>query len=151
IMCGIAGVLRLDGQPASTELLRRMIGAIGHRGPDAEGIWTEGPVGFAHARLSIIDIAGGQQPMSTSEPALTITYNGEIFNYLELRNELMRDGHRFRTQSDTEVILRMYAAKGEKCVEYLNGQWAFAIWDARRRSLFVSRDRLGVRPLFYAR
>lgn len=150
-MCGIAGALRFDDQPVSADLLRRMTRALRHRGPDAEGIWTEGPVGFGHARLSILDLAGGQQPMSTSEPALTITYNGEIFNYIELRDELIRAGHRFRTQSDTEVILRMYAAKGERCVDHLNGQWAFAIWDARLRRLFLSRDRLGVRPLFHAR
>lgn len=149
-MCGIAGALRFDDRPASAEHLRRMTRALRHRGPDAEGVWTDGPVGFGHARLSIIDIAGGQQPMSTSEPALTITYNGEIFNYIELRDELIRAGHRFRTRSDTEVILRMYAAKGERCVDQFNGQWAFAIWDARERRLFLSRDRLGVRPLFYA-
>jgi asparagine synthase (glutamine-hydrolysing) len=106
-------------------------------------------VGLAHARLSIIDVAGGQQPMCNEDSSLWITFNGEIFNYLELREELIRKGHRFATRSDTEVILHLYEEKGGDCVRYLNGQWAFAIWDNQRRRLFLSRDRLGVRPLFY--
>lgn len=106
-------------------------------------------VGLAHARLSIIDLAGGQQPMCNEDSSLWITFNGEIFNYLELREELRSKGHRFATRSDTEVILHLYEDKGEDCVQYLNGQWAFAIWDNKRRQLFLSRDRLGVRPLFH--
>ncbi|MEO8039219.1 MAG: asparagine synthase (glutamine-hydrolyzing), partial [Betaproteobacteria bacterium] len=127
------------------------IRSIRYRGPDDEGTWAEGPVGLAHARLSIIDLAGGHQPMSDEQGTLWITFNGEIFNYIELRNELVDKGHRFSTQSDTEVILHMYAEKGERCIEYFNGQWAFAIWDIKNQKLFLSRDRTGVRPLYYAR
>jgi asparagine synthase (glutamine-hydrolysing) len=126
-----------------------MIGAIRHRGPDDQGVFANGFVGLAHARLSIIDLAGGHQPMSNDDGSLWITYNGEIFNYLELREDLQKRGHRFRTQSDTEVLLRAYEEHGDRCVDLLNGQWAFAIWDSRSRSLFLSRDRLGVRPLYY--
>jgi asparagine synthase (glutamine-hydrolysing) len=150
-MCGIAGVLDFRGPPADTSLLRRMIASVGHRGPDGTGVHAEGPIGFAHARLSIIDVAGGRQPMASRDGRLWITFNGEIFNYIELREELQARGYTFATRSDTEVILRSYEAYGEACVERFNGQWAFAIWDARRRRLFLSRDRLGVRPLFYAR
>jgi asparagine synthase (glutamine-hydrolysing) len=127
-----------------------MAAAVGHRGPDGRGSHADGPLGLAHARLSIIDVAGGHQPMANGDGSLWITYNGEIFNYLELRSELEEKGHQFTTHSDTEVILHLYEEQGEDCVHALNGQWAFAIWDSRRARLFVSRDRLGVRPLFYA-
>lgn len=148
-MCGIAGSIAFDNMCADPRLLQRMIGAIRHRGPDGAGIFIDGPVGLAHARLSIIDIAGGGQPMSTQDQSLWITFNGEIFNYLELREELIGKGHSFATRSDTEVILHLYQEVGEECVARLNGQWAFAIWDARRKRAFLSRDRFGVRPLFY--
>jgi asparagine synthase (glutamine-hydrolysing) len=128
-----------------------MIGMVNHRGPDARGIHVSGSVGLAHARLSIIDVDGGHQPMHNEDKTVWITFNGEIFNYVELREELLRKGHRFQSQSDTEVIIHLYEEKGEDCVHDLNGQWAFAIWDSRRDRLFLSRDRLGVRPLFYAR
>ena len=149
-MCGIAGILDLAGKPVDSEISRRMISTIQHRGPDATGDVQSGPVALAHARLSIIDIAGGSQPMQTEDGALSVVFNGEIFNYLELREGLEQKGHRFVTRSDTEVILHAYREKGEDCVNDFNGQWAFALWDAPRRRLFVSRDRLGVRPLFYA-
>lgn len=149
-MCGIAGSLQLRGASASQELLGKMIGTIRYRGPDDVGIYTSGPVGLAHARLSIIDLAGGHQPMSIAKDSLWITFNGEIFNYVELRNELIKKGHRFTSRSDTEVLLHLYQEEGEKCVERLNGQWAFAIWDATKRTLFLSRDRFGVRPLYYS-
>ena len=126
-----------------------MIRMVGHRGPDGTGFFSDGAVSLAHARLSIIDIAGGHQPMHNVDESIWITFNGEIFNYLELREELLQKGHTFLTRSDTEVILHLYEDKGEDCVRYFNGQWAFAIWDARNRKLFLSRDRLGVRPLFY--
>jgi asparagine synthase (glutamine-hydrolysing) len=126
-----------------------MINKIGHRGPDAQGIYCAGPVGLAHARLSILDLQGGAQPMSTTDGRYWITFNGEIFNYIELREELIQKGHTFLTHCDTEVLLHMYQEEAEGCVERLNGQWAFAIWDSWRRRLFLSRDRLGVRPLFY--
>jgi len=148
-MCGIAGLLKFDGSGADAGLLHRMIDPLRHRGPDGTGIYTDRFAGLAHARLSVIDIAGGQQPMHNEDRTLWITFNGEIFNYLELKAELLEKGHHFATRSDTEVILHLYEEKGEDCVRYLNGQWAFAIWDARNQRLFLSRDRLGVRPLFY--
>jgi len=148
-MCGIAGTFNLDGAAVAPESLRGMIRMLAHRGPDDTGFHAENGVGLAHARLSIIDLAGGRQPMCNEDSSLWITFNGEIFNYVELREELLRKGHRFATRSDTEVILHLYEEKGEDCVRYLNGQWAFAIWDNERRRLFLSRDRLGVRPLFY--
>lgn len=150
-MCGIAGSLQIDDGPVDRERLRQMIGAIRYRGPDDVGIYSHGPVGLAHARLSIIDLVGGHQPMSIVQDALAITFNGEIFNYIELRNELIAKGHRFTSSSDTEVLLHLYQEEGERCVERLNGQWAFAIWDAPRQRLFLSRDRFGVRPLYYTR
>ena len=148
-MCGIAGTLHFDGRPADPELLGLMAGSLRHRGPDGQDIFTDGPVGLAHARLSILDLAGGRQPMCNEDRSLWITFNGEIFNYVELREELVKNGHVFATSSDTEVILHLYEEAGEDCVQRLNGQWAFAIWDAKRRVLFASRDRLGVRPFFY--
>src|SRR3972149_3972519 len=127
-MCGIAGLFDQSGQPANAQYLGGMIQAIGYRGPDGNGVLTDGAVGLAHARLSIIDVSGGTQPMSDVDGNLSITFNGEIFNYVELREQLIR-GHRFATRSDTEVILQMYAEKGVDCVRHFNGQWAFAIWD----------------------
>ena len=148
-MCGIAGSIHLCGGSASKVLLKQMIEAIRFRGPDDTGSYHAGPVGLAHARLSIIDPAGGHQPMSIAKNSLWITFNGEIFNYLELRNDLMAKGHQFESNSDTEVLLHLYQEEGESCVERLNGQWAFAIWDSHKQKLFLSRDRFGVRPLFY--
>lgn len=150
-MCGIAGSLQLHGGSADREQLCRMIEAIRYRGPDDVGTYSHGPVGLAHARLSIIDLAGGRQPMSSEDQTLWITFNGEIFNYVELRDDLLKKGYRFRTHSDTEVLLRLFEDKGEECVHFLNGQWAFAIWDSRQERLFISRDRMGVRPLFYTK
>ncbi len=149
-MCGISGLINFNGAPAERDVLRQMIRTLSYRGPDASAVYTDENVGLAHTRLSIIDVAGGHQPMSMDDGAVTITFNGEIFNYVELREDLARRGHRFATQSDTEVVLRSYLEKGEDCVYDLNGQWAFAIWDRRARTLFLSRDRFGVRPLFYA-
>src|SRR5215471_15682038 len=150
-MCGIAGTFTFDGAPADRGILQRMIGSLAHRGPDGIGIHIGSGAGLAHARLSIIDLAGGSQPMCNEDGTLWITFNGEIFNYVELREELIAKGHRFSTRCDTEVILHLYEEKGEDCVHDLNGQWAFAIWDDQRRRMFLSRDRLGVRPLFYTR
>jgi asparagine synthase (glutamine-hydrolysing) len=148
-VCGIAGILRFDGGDASPELVRNMAAQVRHRGPDALEVAVDGPVGLGHTRLSIIDLAGGRQPMQTSDGALTVAFNGEIFNYRELRDELRTAGHEFRTHSDTEVILHAYRQWGEECVHRFNGQWAFAVWDNPARRLFLSRDRLGIRPLFY--
>lgn len=148
-MCGICGCISLRGEPVSAELVSGMAAALRHRGPDAAGVHVDGPVGLGHTRLSIIDLVGGGQPMRLAGHNIWITYNGEIFNYLELREKLIGKGHQFSTRSDTEVILHMYQEYGEQCVERLNGQWAFAIWDGENRRLFLSRDRLGVRPLYY--
>ena len=148
-MCGISGLLRTDGGQADRNRLDRMIATLHHRGPDASGIHVSGVVGLAHARLSIIDLQGGAQPMSTADGRFWITFNGEIFNYIELREELLSKGHCFVTRSDTEVILNAYREYGEDCVNHFNGQWAFAIWDTTEQKLFLSRDRAGVRPLFY--
>jgi asparagine synthase (glutamine-hydrolysing) len=150
-MCGIAGFIAdHDDKSLDSELLGRMLSRLRHRGPDDVGVRVDQRVGLGHARLSIIDLAGGAQPMTNEDGNLWIVFNGEIFNYLELRQELQAKGHRFATRSDTEVILHLFEDLGENCVSRLNGQWAFAIWDARRRRLFLSRDRFGVRPLFYA-
>jgi asparagine synthase (glutamine-hydrolysing) len=148
-MCGISGMLKLDGSQADPNQLSRMIARLHHRGPDARGSYVSGSTGLAHARLSIIDLQSGAQPMSTADGGLWITFNGEIFNYIELREQLLGKGHSFATRSDTEVILNAYREFGEDCVNYFNGQWAFAIWDTKEHTLFLSRDRLGVRPLFY--
>ncbi len=143
--------MKLRGGRVEGAQLEAMIATLGHRGPDAREIYASQGAGLAHARLSIIDLEGGRQPMSIAEGRLWIAFNGEIFNYLELRDELVKKGHQFATRSDTEVILHLYQEEGERCVERLNGQWAFAIWDAQRQKLFLSRDRMGVRPLFYTR
>jgi asparagine synthase (glutamine-hydrolysing) len=149
-VCGIAGVvsLREDLPPPEVEDLAAMVGALGHRGPDEFGLFRDRRAGLGHARLSIIDLAAGQQPMCNEDRSLWITYNGEIFNYLELRDELSASGHRFRTRSDTEVILHAWEEWGERCFERFNGQFAIGLWDARREVLVLARDRLGVRPLY---
>jgi asparagine synthase (glutamine-hydrolysing) len=149
-MCGIAGVLDFRGRPAGPAVLHAMIHQIRYRGPDGAAVYADGPAGLAHARLSIIDVAGGRQPMASRDGALCLTFNGEIFNYVELRENLQARGHAFDTRSDTEVVLRAYEEEGEACVHDFNGQWALAIWDRSRRRLFLSRDRLGERPLYWA-
>src|SRR5258706_3778032 len=150
-MCGIAGILKFDpGATVDEARLRRMRDVLRHRGPDAEGLVIAGHVGLAHRRLSIIDIAGGRQPMASADQTLWITYNGEVYNFRELRAELETRGYRFTTNSDTEVVLRAYEAFGEACVERLRGMFAFAVWDQKHRKLFLARDRLGIKPLYYA-
>ena len=129
--------------------MRQMLGMIRHRGPDQFGIYLDDEVGLGSARLSIVDLSGGQQPIANEDESLWIVYNGEVFNYVELRPELEQRGHRFATNSDTEVILHLYEDFGPGCLKYLNGQFAFAIWDSSHHQLFLARDRLGIRPLFY--
>jgi len=148
-MCAIAGICDALNAPVSVPLLKEMIGILRHRGPDEWGIHTGVGIGLANARLSIIDVNRGHQPLCNEDGSLWITFNGEIFNYLELRKELISRGHIFSTHSDTEVILHLYEEKGEDCFRDLNGQWGLAIWDARERKLLLSRDRMGVRPVFY--
>jgi len=148
-MCGIAGQISNLAERPEPEIVARMIAALHHRGPDSTAIYRHERAALAHARLSIIDLESGGQPMSNEDGTLWITFNGEIFNYIELRALLEGRGHRFATRSDTEVILHLFEDEGEACVDRLNGQWAFAIWNQRSEHLFLSRDRLGVRPLFY--
>jgi asparagine synthase (glutamine-hydrolysing) len=149
-MCGIAGILALGGAPPTLPELRRMAGALHHRGPDEHGAYRDARCGLAHARLSIIDLATGQQPLSNEDQTLWISFNGEIFDYVELRAELERAGHRFLTHSDTEVIVHAWEEWGEGAFPRMNGQWAVALWDRRKRNLVLSRDRVGVRPLYVA-
>jgi asparagine synthase (glutamine-hydrolysing) len=149
-MCGIAGIVRLDGTIGVDETrLKRMRDVIRHRGPDGEGLWIDGPVGLAHRRLSIVDVAAGQQPMSNEDDSAWIVYNGEVYNHAELRPGLEAGGHRYRTRSDTETILHLWEDLGERCVERLQGMFAFAIWDRGRDELWLARDRLGIKPLYY--
>lgn len=149
-MCGIAGALSLRGDgPIELATLRRMLALLRHRGPDAAGIYADGPVALGHARLSIIDLLGGLQPIANEDASLWAIVNGEVFNYIELGEELRVRGHRFRTDSDSEVIVHLYEEMGSALLDRLNGQYAFALWDARRQRLMLGRDRLGVRPLFY--
>jgi asparagine synthase (glutamine-hydrolysing) len=149
-MCAIAGILNLAEAPAPTEdALRRMLAMVRHRGPDQFGIYLSDQVAFGNARLSIIDLSGGQQPITNEDETLWIVFNGEIFNYVELRADLEAKGHQFATHCDTEVILHLYEEYGPDCLRQLNGQFAIAIWNERDRSLFLARDRVGVRPLFY--
>lgn len=149
-MCGIAGVISLrDGlAPPDLAALEAMAGAIRHRGPDEFGLYRDERAGLAHARLSIIDLASGQQPLSNEDGSIWIVFNGEIFNYLELREELVALGHRFRTRSDTEVIVHAWEAWGEAAFGRFNGQFAIALWDAKSRELILARDPLGVRPIY---
>ena len=150
-MCGIVGTLNLrDAPPPNEHTLRKMLATVRHRGPDEFGIYLDNQIGLGSARLSIIDLSGGQQPIANEDESLWIVFNGEIFNYIELRPELETSGHRFRTRSDTEVLLHLYEEYGPACLQKLNGQFATAIWDNRLKSLFLGRDRLGIRPLFYA-
>jgi len=148
-MCAIAGICNSVDAPVSVPLLKEMIGMLRHRGPDEWGIHTGNGIGLGNARLSIIDLNRGHQPLCNEDGSVWITFNGEIFNYLELRKELISRGHIFSTHTDTEVILHLYEEKGEDCFRDLNGQWGLAIWDQRERKLLLSRDRMGVRPVFY--
>lgn len=149
-MCGIAGILTFTPhKPPERAELAAMIARLHHRGPDGTGILVDGAIGLAHARLSIIDLAGGQQPIHNENATVQVVFNGEIFNYVELRQELIARGHRFYTQTDTEVIVHLYEEHGECFVDHLNGQFAIAVWDTHTKCLVLARDRTGIRPLFY--
>jgi len=149
-MCGIAGIVDFERR-ADPACVERMIGVLEHRGPDGHGVWADNGVALGHRRLSIIDLTeGGHQPMVLDNDRYVITFNGEIYNYVELREELRREGYEFHSSSDTEVLLVAYAHWGDDCLHRLNGMFAFAIWDNMRRVLFCARDRLGVKPLVYS-
>jgi len=150
-MCGIAGLMHYDGRSAEVPRLRRMADAIRHRGPDGEGFFTDGPLGFAHRRLAIIDLSpAAHQPMATPDGRFVLTYNGECYNFHELRIELEALGHQFRSRTDSEVVLHALAEWGTRAILRFNGMFAFALWDRRERTLLLARDRCGIKPLYYA-
>ncbi len=150
-MCGFCGELRLDGGAGRIDLVRRMLPSLARRGPDGEGVWHDGPVALGHRRLAIIDLSDhAAQPMVDATLGLTLVFNGTIYNYRELRTELAELGYHFFSRGDSEVILKAYHAWGEHCVERLHGMFAFAIWDRHQQQLFLARDRLGIKPLYYA-
>jgi asparagine synthase (glutamine-hydrolysing) len=150
-MCGIVGILSLiPSESVDQARLKLMRDVLRHRGPDGDGLLIDGPVGLGHRRLAIVDVAGGHQPMPNEDETVWIVYNGEVYNHAALRPPLEARGHRYRTRSDTETILHLYEEDGERCVERLQGMFAFALWDRARGRLFLARDRLGIKPLYYA-
>jgi asparagine synthase (glutamine-hydrolysing) len=149
-VCGISGYLSLAGERADAGIIRRMTATLRHRGPDDEGFYVEGPVALGHRRLRIIDLDTGRQPIANETGSVRVILNGEIYNFGELRTRLREKGHRFATRSDTEVIVHAWEEFGEECVAHFNGMFAFALWDAERATLFLARDRLGEKPLYYA-
>src|SRR6185503_7753256 len=149
-MCGIAGLLDLAGRAVDPATLERMARTIRHRGPDDSGVYAEGSVGLANVRLAVIDTSpAGHQPMASADGRYVIVYNGELYNYRELAAELADSGHSFASRTDTEVVLHAYQEWGPDCLHRFNGMFAFAVWDTRTRELFVARDRLGIKPLYY--
>ena len=147
-MCGIAGIVGRE-QTSDSSVIGRMLHALRYRGPDDEGIYHGTNATLGQRRLSIIDLEGGHQPICNEDKSVWLICNGEIYNYRELRNDLIKQGHVFSTHSDSEVVLHLYEEKGERCVEDLRGMYAFAIWDENRKHLFAARDRLGQKPFYY--
>src|SRR4051794_15588845 len=151
-MCGIAGFLNLNGAPAAKSVVTRMARALAHRGPDGEGIWTENTVGFGHRRLAIIDLSpAAAQPMTSADGRFVMIYNGEVYNFRQLRAELEARGRRFRSTSDSEVVLEAFALWGVAAIERFNGMFALVIWDRREHRLTLARDRYGIKPIYHAR
>ena len=149
-MCGICGQLRFDGKDVTSESLDNMMLKLAKRGPDSSGQWTAERIGFGHQRLSIIDLSSyGSQPMVDNKLELTLVFNGTIYNYKSLRSQLLKKGYHFFSNSDTEVIIKAYHFWGENCLEHLDGMFAFAIWDHSTKNLFVARDRMGIKPLYF--
>jgi asparagine synthase (glutamine-hydrolysing) len=148
-MCGICGIFGRNGAPVDTSTVDAMMAVLRHRGPDGSGRFVDRNVGLGHLRLSIIDVDGGSQPIDNEDGTLHVVFNGEIYNFVELRAELEGFGHRFKTRSDTEVIVHAYEQWGAGCVRRFNGMFAFALWDSTRRELFLARDHLGIKPLYY--
>jgi len=149
-MCGIAGIVDLAGRPVDCALVRKLCAELSHRGPDDEGYYVDRQVTLGQRRLAILDVAGGRQPMSNEDKSVWVTFNGEIYNFQELRQDLEKLGYRFATRSDTEVIVHAYKAYGTDCVKHFRGMFAFALWDQHAQTLFLARDRVGKKPLFYA-
>src|SRR5687768_9261090 len=149
-MCGIAGKLTYNAPSIAPELLAAMTDVVAHRGPDADGFYFGDGIGLGHRRLSIIDLATGDQPLANEDESVWVVFNGEIYNFADVRAELEAAGHVFRTRSDTEIIVHGYEQWGAAAVERFRGMFAFAVWDARARRLLLARDRLGVKPLYYA-
>ncbi len=150
-MCGIVGVFNLNGEPTSPNILKKMTDAIAHRGPDGEGHYTDGFIGLGHRRLAIIDLSpAGHQPMISTNKQVVLSYNGEVYNFRELRIELERLGHQFHSHTDSEVVLNSWVEWGEECVQRFNGMFAFSVWDKQKKTLFLVRDRYGIKPLYYA-
>ena len=149
-MCGICGKLAFDNQATiSPSLVKAMADTIRHRGPDDEGYYVSGPVGLGFRRLSIIDLKSGHQPLSNEDGSIWIVFNGEIYNYQDLRAFLLEKGHVFKTRTDTEVIVHLYEEFGPACLEKLRGMFSFAVWDQNAKTLFLARDRVGIKPLYY--
>lgn len=150
-MCGICGIANIGGgSPPDNSLISRMIGKLSYRWPDSSGYYRDRQVALGHTRLAIIDIEGGSQPLSNEQKTIWIVFYGEIFNYIKLSSELSARGHILKTKSDTQVIVHAYEECGLSCFDRFNGQWALALWDRQQRKLIISRDRLGIRLLYYA-
>jgi asparagine synthase (glutamine-hydrolysing) len=149
-MCGIAGIVSLEGKPVFEQELREMCAAIVHRGPDDDGFYCDGEAGIGMRRLSIIDLHSGHQPVQNEDGSVRVVFNGEIYNFQELRQQLQGRGHVFATRTDTEVIVHLYEEYGQRCVEHLRGMFAFALWDSRRKQMMLARDRIGIKPLYFA-
>ena len=150
-MCGISGIVDLrESRPINQDLVRAMNDSLAHRGPDGEGFHFEQGVGIGHRRLSIIDLEGGKQPIYNEDQTVVVSYNGEIYNFQDLVDELRASGHVFRTHCDSEVIVHAWEEWGVDCLERFNGMFAFALWDRNRQTLFLARDRIGIKPLYYA-
>src|SRR5208283_5538225 len=148
-MCGIGGIIFWDGRPTDGSVVERLLKIQSHRGPDGQGYWAGDGAVLAHNRLAIIDVDAGYQPMLTDDEQFIIVYNGELYNFHELRTELEAFGHRFRTRCDTEVILKSYVQWGADCLQRFRGMFAFVIWDRTKRKVFAARDRVGIKPLFF--
>ena len=149
-MCGICGELKFDDNTPKLNTLSTMMNSLARRGPDDSGHFIQGPIGLGHRRLSVIDLSDrAHQPMVDPKLGLTLVFNGTIYNYRELRRELLAQGHTFYSQGDTEVILKSYAQWGQQCVTHLQGMFALALWDSHKQQLFLARDRLGIKPLYY--
>ncbi len=151
-MCGISGFLHFDKErQASHSIIKKMNDVIAHRGPDGEGFFINKNIALGHRRLAIIDLTTGEQPMYSEDNKIVLVFNGEIYNYIELREELIRLGNKFATTSDTEVVINAYRTWGVDCQKHFNGMWAFALWDESLERLFISRDRIGEKPLYYSK